>query len=109
MLQDYVNALTDAHVFRQLFSQIHRAVLAPGAAERHREVLEAALLVIAYAGIDQRERAGEVLAYALVLAQILSHRRVLAGKRLEILFASRIRQAARIEHEPAAMTDRKST
>ena len=104
MAQHHVNAIAAAHVICQLLGQIDRAMLAARAAERHRQVLESALLVIADAGIDQREHAGEVLAHALMLVQVIRDRRVLAGERLEVLFASRIGQAARIEDKSAAMT-----
>src|SRR6266571_3300559 len=43
-----------AQTLRQLFRQIDRAMLAAGAAERHHQILEAAALVIAHAGVHQR-------------------------------------------------------
>src|SRR5713226_4032379 len=46
-------AVSVAQTFCQLFRQVDRAVLASGAAEGDHEILEAALLVSAHAGIHQ--------------------------------------------------------
>src|ERR1700722_19217229 len=42
--------------------------------------------------------------YALLLIEVLNHRRVFAGQRLEALFPPRIRQAPAIENKSAAMS-----
>src|SRR5712692_4732594 len=78
-------------------------MLAAGAAERHHQALEAATLIIAHAGIHQRHHAGEKLMHALLLIEIVDHRRVFAREGLEALFASGIRETASVENEPAAM------
>ena len=41
--------------------------------------------------------------HALLLIEIVDHRRVFAGERFEALFASGIREAAAIENESAAV------
>ena len=79
-------------------------MLSAGAAERHHQALEAATLIIAHAGIDQRHDAGEKLVHALLLIEIIDHWRVFAGESLEALFASGIRDAAAIENESASMS-----
>src|SRR6266446_5980816 len=56
-------------------------MLAAGAAERNHQIFEAALLI-----------------------EIVDHRGVFAGESLEALFASRIREAAAIENEPAPIS-----
>src|SRR5882724_735347 len=90
-------------MFGQLLGQIDRAMLAAGAAERSRQALEAAALVVANAGVDQRFCILEVIVHALVLPQVVDHRSVLAGEGLETFFASGIGQAAGIEDKPAAV------
>src|SRR6266481_493877 len=79
-------------------------MLAAGAAERNHQIFEAALLIAVDARIHQRQDAGEKLMHALLLIEIVDHRGVFAGKSLEALFASRIREAAAIENEPAAIS-----
>src|SRR5581483_3377495 len=93
-----------AQMLRQAFSHKYRAMLAAGATKRHHQALEAAALIIAHAGINQRHHAGEELMHALLLVEILDDRRVLAGEVLETLFASRIGNAAGIEDKSAAMS-----
>src|SRR5579864_1893790 len=102
MPHHHLHAVPAAQMFRQFLRQIHRAMLAAGAAERHRQTLEAATLIIAYAGIHQRHHAGEKLMHALLLIQIIDHRRVFAREGLEALFASWIRETASVENETAA-------
>src|SRR5439155_7454379 len=92
-----------AQMFRQPLRQIHGAMLPTGAAERYHQVLEAAALIIADARIHQRDHAGEELMRALLLVEILDHRRVFSGQAFETLFASRIGNAAGIEDEAAAV------
>src|SRR5467141_1128088 len=79
-------------------------MLVAGAAERNHQVLEAALLIAVDARIHQRQDAGEKLMHALLLIEIVDHRGVFAGEGLETLFASRIREAAAIKNEPAAIS-----
>src|SRR5882724_4215400 len=79
-------------------------MLAAGAAERNHQILEAALLIAIDARIHQRQDAGEKLMHAFLLIEIVDHRGVFAGESLEALFASRIREAAAIENEPAAIS-----
>src|SRR6266403_5062062 len=79
-------------------------MLAAGAAKRNHHVFEAALLIAVDARIHQRQDAGEKLMHAFLLIEIVDHRGVFAGKSLEALFASRIREAAAIENEPAAIS-----
>ena len=50
-----------------------------------------------------RAIAGEELMRALLLVEILDHRRVFSGQAFETLFASRIGNAAGIEDEAAAV------
>jgi len=49
-------------------------MLAAGAPERHHQVLEAAALIRAHAGVHQRHCAGEKLAHALLLVEIVDDR-----------------------------------
>src|SRR6266436_4115772 len=79
-------------------------MLAAGAAERNHQIFEAALLIAVDARIHQRQDAGEKLMHALLLIEIVDHRGVFAGESLEALFASRIREAAAVENEPAAIS-----
>src|SRR5467141_3486295 len=78
-------------------------MLAAGTAERDHQILEAALLIVADAGIHQRQDAGEKLMHALLLIEIVDDRAVFAGKSLEALFAAGIGEAAAIEDEAAAV------
>src|SRR5467141_1915249 len=79
-------------------------MLVAGAAERNHQILEAALLIAVDARIHERQDAGEKLMHAFLLIEIVDHRGVFAGESLEALFASRIREAAAIENEPAAIS-----
>src|SRR5882672_1701290 len=79
-------------------------MLAAGAAERNHQIFEAALLIVVDARIHQRQDAGEKLMNAFLLIEIVDHRGVFTGESLEALFASRIREAAAIENEPAAIS-----
>src|SRR5947209_12523739 len=104
MPHHHLHPIPIAQMFCQLLGQIYRAMLSAGAAERHHQALEAATLIIAHAGIDQRHDAGEKLVHALLLIEIIDHWRVFAGESLEALFASGIRDAAAIENESASMS-----
>src|SRR6267142_4851126 len=79
-------------------------MLAAGAAERNHQIFEAALLIVVDARIHQRQDASEKLMHAFLLIEIVDHRRVFAGESLEAHLASRIREAAAIENEPAAIS-----
>ncbi len=63
------------------------------APQRHHQVLESAALIVAHTGIDQRHHTGEILMHILLLVEIVNHRRIPAGERLEALLASRVWQA----------------
>src|SRR5690349_22811237 len=100
----------------QLLRQVDGPVLAPGASERHHQVLEPTPHVGGDALIYQRLRLRKIPAHALFRVEEFGHRRVLPSEFLEALLASRIRQAAGIECESTAVascilrrTDRKST
>ena len=54
VLHDYLDATAAAQALRQLLRQVHRAVLAAGAAEGNHQIFEAAVLILADAGIYQR-------------------------------------------------------
>src|SRR6266849_222836 len=99
----YIHAVPAAQMLCQLFREIYRAMLAAGAAKRHHQILEAAMLIIAHAGIHQRDRAGEKLVHAVLLIEKIYHRRVFARERLEALFASGIRKAAAVKNKSAPM------
>src|SRR5579862_574727 len=103
MPHHHIQSVPAFQTFRQLLSEINRAMLAAGAAERYCQTGEAATLIGVYAGIHQRHYVGQKLMNAFLLIEIINHRRVSAGKSLESLFASGIRYAARIENESAAM------
>ena len=103
MPHDDVDPFPAAQAFGQLLRKINRAVLAAGAAERHHQVLEAALLIIAHTRIHQRDDAREKLMHALLLIEIVDYRRVFARQRFEAVFAAGIREAADIENESAAV------
>src|SRR6266850_1752993 len=79
-------------------------MLSAGAAERNHQILEAALLIAVDARIHQRQDASEELMHAFLLIEIVDDRGVFAGESLEALFASRIREAAAIKNEPAAIS-----
>ena len=95
--------LLRAQMFRQLLGQIDRAMLAARAAKRHHQVLEPAALIVAHAGVHQRQHTGKELVHALLLVEIVDHRRVFAGERFEALFAPGIGKAARVENKSAAV------
>ena len=97
------HALPAAQTLGQLFRQIHRAMLAAGAAKRHRQALEAATLIIFTLESTSDVTLPRNSMHALLLIQIVDHRRVFAGERLEALFAPGIGKLAGVENEPAAM------
>src|SRR5579885_912877 len=100
----YFDALFRAKVAGKLLRQKNRTVLAASATERHHEILEAPLAVIRDGGIHQGKNAGEELVHALLLIEIFDHRSVLAGQRLEAVFASGSGESAPVKHESAAIS-----
>src|SRR5207244_6534813 len=91
-------------MFRQLLGQIDRAVLTPGAAEGDHQILEPPTLIIGHAGVHEQHDAGEILMHALLLVEIIDHRRIFSSQTLESILASGIGQAAAIEHESTAIS-----
>src|SRR5579884_3917492 len=73
------------------------------ATETHHQILKGATLVLVHAGLHQRRNTGEELMHGLLLIQIIDNRRIFARERFEAFFPPRIRQAAGIEDESAAM------
>ena len=55
MAHHHVHAVAMAQVLRQLLGQVDRAMVAASAAERYRQVFEAAFLVVADACVHQRQ------------------------------------------------------
>ena len=77
-------------------------MLAAGATERYHQMLEAAALVrVTLASTSECVR--QKLMHTFLLIQILDNRGVFSGKALETLFTSRIRKAAAVENESAAI------
>src|ERR1019366_7538273 len=103
MMHHHFHTILAAQMFRQLLREIHRAMLAAGAAERHHQVLEAAALIRAHACVHQRHCTSEKLVHALVLIEIVDDRRVFTGEGFEALFSAGIGEAAAIENEAAAI------
>src|SRR5215469_5784151 len=67
------------------------------------QILESTLLVIAYTRINQSHHARQELMHTILLIQILDHRRILAGQRLELFFSPRIGKAPSIKHKAATI------
>src|SRR6266566_2099886 len=103
MAHRYFQAVLTAQTFRQLLGEEHGAMLAAGAAERDHQIFEAALLIAADARVHQRQDTGEKLVHGLLLIEVVDDRSVLAGERLEALFAAGIGEAAAIENEATAV------
>src|SRR5271165_5879528 len=59
MAHDDFEAVPEAQAFGQLLREKNRAVLAARAAEGNHQILEAALLIVVYGGVQQRKHAGE--------------------------------------------------
>src|SRR6202142_1624251 len=78
-------------------------MLAAGTAERDGKASEAATLICFYAGIHEREHAGEILMRTFLLIEILDPRRVFARKCFEFFLASWIGNASRVENESTAV------
>src|SRR5262252_2788073 len=69
MPHDDFDSISAVEMFCHLFRQINRSMLTAGAAERHHQVFESALLIVAQAGVHQRHYICEILMYALMLNQ----------------------------------------
>src|SRR5215831_11351582 len=104
MLDDYFHTFSAPQALRQLLGKIDRTVLTARAAKRHGQARKPLALVGVYAGFDQRRHARQKFVDALLLIQILDHLRILARESFESVFAARIRNGARIENEPAAVS-----
>src|ERR1051326_2798807 len=78
-------------------------MLPAGAPKRHHQVLEAAFLVIIYAGINKGNDITKILVDTFVLRQVIGYLFVFAREISIALFAPGIRQAAQIENESAAI------
>src|SRR5437879_13483799 len=92
-------------MFRQLLGQIDRAVLTPGAAEGDHQILEPPTLIIGHAGVHEKHDAGEILMHALLLVEIIDHRRIFSSQILESILASGFGHAAAIEPKYTAFSD----
>src|SRR5208282_1060297 len=68
------------------------------------QILEAALLIVVDGGVHQGKNAGEELVHAFLLVKVIDDWSVFTGKCLEAFFAARIRQAAAIKNESAAIS-----
>src|SRR6266404_6373310 len=79
-------------------------MLTARAAKRDHQILETSTLIAAHARIHQRRDVRQKLVNALLLAQIVDHRRIPARKRLELLFAPRIRQTSSVKNKAAAIS-----
>src|SRR5260370_21026167 len=99
----HLNPILGTQVLRKVLRQIDRAMPPARASERHHQVFEAAFLITTHARIHQRHHTSEKLVHALVLIEVVNHRRVLAGLRLEALLAPRIRKPASIENKSSAV------
>src|SRR5438128_388895 len=87
----------------KLFGHKHRAVLSARTPEGHHEVFEAAAMICRYARVHERRDAGEKLVNTLFTIQVFDNGFVHSRQTLELLFSTRIRQAAAIEDKPAAV------
>src|ERR1700676_940993 len=79
-------------------------MLPAGAAEGNHQVLKSALPVTVHTGIRERHHAGEKLVHAFLLIEVVDHRCVFSGQRLEARFAAGVRQAAAIEDEASPVS-----
>src|ERR1019366_3588856 len=103
MMHHHFHSTLGAQMIRQPLRQIDGAMLAAGTTEGHHQVLEAATLIRAHACIHQRDRAGEELAHALLLIEIVDDRRIFPGEGLKAFFAAGVREAAAVENKTAAV------
>src|SRR6202140_2465020 len=103
MPQYDLDAVPFLQPFRNLFGQVHRAMLPARASERNHEVLESPSLIIAHTGTHQRHHAGQKLVHALLLVEIVDHRRVHPSKHLESLLPTGVRQTAPIKNKSPAI------
>src|ERR1700678_3947156 len=103
MPQHYVEVISFAQPFRQLLSQIERAMLASSTTERHHQALKPAPLIFIHASIHKRHHACQKLMDALLLIQVLDHRSVPSGECFESFLPPRVWQATAVEDKTAAM------
>src|SRR5450432_2059635 len=103
MHQRHFDSAAAAQALRELFREIDRTMLPAGTAERNHQVFEAALPIVANAGIDQRQNTGQKLMHAFLLVEIVDHGRVFPSQSFEALFASGIRQAAPVKSKSTAV------
>src|SRR5262245_16119262 len=104
MLEDDFNSGSGAEMLRKLFGEVHRTMLSARAAERHHQVLEAAVLVPADACVHKSHDVSKKLVHCFVLDEVVDDRRVFSSESFKSLFAAGIRQPSRIEHEAAAVS-----
>ncbi len=76
---------------------------ASSAPERHGKALETTALVVADAGVHQRDYVGEIPVYAFLLVEVVGDPCLFAGERLKRFFAPGVGQAAGIKDETAAV------
>ncbi len=93
-----------AKMLGELLGKIHRPVLSTGAAERNHQILETSILIRIEARSHKRDHIGEELMGTFLLCQVFNDGGILSREVLESFFASRIRDAASIEDEPAAVS-----
>src|SRR5258708_30977492 len=103
MAEDYFEAVAGAPALGQLLGEEDGAMLATGASKGDHQILEATLLIVGDASVDEGKDAGEKLMHSLLLGEVVDDRGVFAGERLEALFAAGIGEAAAIENEAAAV------
>src|SRR5690348_18142222 len=99
MPQDHVDSVPGTQVIGQLIGEIGRAMLTSGAPKGDHQVVKAAALIVAQAGIHQRSGTAQKLVDALLPAEIIDHQRIFSRERLEPLFASWIGQASTVENK----------
>src|ERR1700733_3008200 len=74
------------------------------APKRHHQILKPSPLIIVHAGIHQRHHTGQKLMHALLLVEIVDHRRIATCEHFEALLASGIWQAASIKNKSSAIS-----
>ena len=104
MLQHDFHSATPLEMSRKLLSQKHGSMLASCATERDHQILEAAALVAADTRIHQRRDARDKLVNAVLLIEVIDDRSISARKRLKLLFAAGVRQAATVEDKATAIS-----
>src|SRR5438270_10789422 len=105
MAHDHFHPVAIAQMFRQFFGEVDGTMLASCTPERDHPGLEAPALISAQARVHQRNSAGQKLMHALLPAEIVNHRGVFAGERLETFIAPRIAKTPCVENEAAARSE----